>query len=418
MRIDKRKFPPLMGGQQYWQRIRALFGSSLIGYWPLWEISGTVAVDIASGNNGAYVNATLNNDTSPGSKPALFMAGTNSAVNIYSAALAAAFDGLEGTLVLQAKFHPDTWTDGQVRQLYRLRADASNFIQIYKDASNIVQVQYVAGGSNKGISFVTTTPDYLTYTMRWSKSGDKVVYDVNGTPLQTAINSLSAWSGALAAANTNLGSTASSGGSYKGWMANALYINRFISDDESILLAKALDPQLKIWSVIGDSITRLQSTSLQPWQYRAFLTKHATIKNHAASGNSIMGQMDDQRIAAANDSADVIFLALGTNDNDAWDMAALQAKVESNIIALRASNPRATIYYFNVLPRWTDSTGATPIDKSHIRAAIAAACTAQSVTCWDTYTTPWITAAQTSDGLHPTAAGHAAIAAEILTRLP
>lgn len=130
-----------------------------------------------------------------------------------------------------------------------------------------------------------------------------------------------------------------------------------------------------------------------------------------------MNDLDTQAAAAAGDNATKIIIALGTNDNNAGDMEALQAKVESNIIALKASNPNATIYYMNVLPRWTDNTGATPVDKSNIRTAIAAACTAQGVTCWDTLSTPWITAAQTSDGLHPIAAGSQAIATQILARL-
>jgi lysophospholipase L1-like esterase len=108
---------------------------------------------------------------------------------------------------------------------------------------------------------------------------------------------------------------------------------------------------------------------------------------------------------------------MGTNDDNAGNIATLQATVETAIDNLRASNPRATIYYMNVLPRWTDVGGGTVVDKSSIRTAIAAACTAKAVTCWDTFTDPWITAAQTSDGLHPTAAGHAAIAAQVLARL-
>jgi hypothetical protein len=84
---------------------------------------------------------------------------------------------------------------------------------------------------------------------------------------------------------------------------------------------------------------------------------------------------------------------------------------------LKAAHPSAEIYVWNVLPRWTAVDGETEVDKSHIRAAIAAACTAQEVTCWDTYTEPWITAADTSDGLHPNAAGGVKIADAIIAQL-
>jgi lysophospholipase L1-like esterase len=108
---------------------------------------------------------------------------------------------------------------------------------------------------------------------------------------------------------------------------------------------------------------------------------------------------------------------LGANDDNAGDMNTLQAEVEENIIELKASNPRASIYYLNILPLWTDVGGGTEQPKENIRHAIEAACTAQSITCWDTYHTPWIVVGDTSDGVHPTAGGHAKIATEVLARL-
>ena len=49
---------------------------------------------------------------------------------------------------------------------------------------------------------------------------------------------------------------------------------------------------------------------------------------------------------------------------------------------------------------------------------VAAACTAQGVTCWDTYTSTWIDAADTIDGLHPNDADHAKILTQVLALLP
>jgi lysophospholipase L1-like esterase len=98
-------------------------------------------------------------------------------------------------------------------------------------------------------------------------------------------------------------------------------------------------------------------------------------------------------------------------------MMALQAKVESNIATLKSSNPNAVIYYLNVLPSWTDNTGAVAVDKSNIRATISAACAAQGITCWDPYTVPWITAADTVDGTHMVAAGARKIADQVLVLL-
>ena len=125
-----------------------------------------------------------------------------------------------------------------------------------------------------------------------------------------------------------------------------------------------------------------------------------------------------QATAAASDDADIIIIQLGSNDDNAGNMGTLQTAYEDGIIALKASNTNATIYAMNVLKRWANQTDGAEVDKSNIRTAIAAACTAQGITCWDTYTTPWIAQDETSDGIHPTAAGHAKIAAEVLARLP
>jgi hypothetical protein len=163
-------------------------------------------------------------------------------------------------------------------------------------------------------------------------------------------------------------------------------------------------------SILGDSI----SNAVSEWPYK--LQGYNPV-NHSVGGATLISGMDAQVVATASDNANIIIIALGTNDDNAGNMTTLQAEAEENIIELKASNPNAAIYWMNVLPRWTNTGGGTAVDKANIRTAIAAACTAQSITCWDTFTTPWITAAQTSDGLHPTAAGSAAIAAQIIARL-
>jgi lysophospholipase L1-like esterase len=139
--------------------------------------------------------------------------------------------------------------------------------------------------------------------------------------------------------------------------------------------------------------------------------------NHAAGGATILSHMAGQVSACSADGADVIILALGTNDNNAGDMAALRAAVEAGIDSLKSSNPGAKVCYMNVLPKWTDNTGVTALNETNIRAAIALACTNKDIPCWDTFTIPWINAADTSDGTHPTAAGHAKIAAQVWARL-
>lgn len=141
------------------------------------------------------------------------------------------------------------------------------------------------------------------------------------------------------------------------------------------------------------------------------------VSNKALPSKTIMADMDGQTDEAVIDNNEVVIIGLGTNDDNAGDMTALQAKVESNILKLKAGNPNITIYYMNVLPRWTNVGGSVINDKSNIRAAISAACAAQSVECWDTFTDPWILPSDTQDGTHPTIAGGIKIWNKINERL-
>jgi len=172
--------------------------------------------------------------------------------------------------------------------------------------------------------------------------------------------------------------------------------------------------------IIGDSIAarivasgRLNFPAIVAHNYNH---GNVNLLNHAVSGQSIIANMDAQVVAAASDAATIFILQLGANDNDAGDMGALQAELEENITELQGTNPAATMYYMGVLPIFSGI--GDPTDKSHIRAAQAAACLATGITYWDTFTDPWIVFADTSDGTHPTQAGQVKIAARILALLP
>jgi len=169
----------------------------------------------------------------------------------------------------------------------------------------------------------------------------------------------------------------------------------------------------KTISILGDSISA-SATGYQLYLRDFYKCGINTLQNHAVSGHIIMTNMDADVVAAESDNADVIILALGTNDDNAGDMNALQAEVEENLAELKVSNPNAEIYYMNILPRWTNVGGETPVDKSNLRTTIAAACAAQGITCWNTVTDPWITAADTDDGLHPNTLGNNKILARML----
>lgn len=169
-------------------------------------------------------------------------------------------------------------------------------------------------------------------------------------------------------------------------------------------------------TVLGDSIS-VQDAVIDRWPDTIaadYNDGRVSLINHAVSGAWITTQaggsdMDEQTAAAASDAADIIIILLGTNG----DSYAVGDEYLENLNELKTSNPNATIYGCGILPR------ADPTDngRSIKNPLIAAACSSAGVTYWDT--DGWIDpATDTTDGLHPTEAGQAKVAAEILERLP
>lgn len=403
----------------YAQKIRAMFGADLTAYWQLNELSGTVAAD-SSGNglHGAYVGATVAGSTSPFNRPAPAFDGVNDEVNIYSAALNTAFNTEEGTIFFWSKMATAVWADGVGRTKFNIRATATNYITFAKQATaGDVTILNVRGGSASGFTFSgMSSTGFNCYCMTWSKANNRMSVYLNGYLIPPAFTLLGTWAGALDSARCKI--AASGGGLYdKGTTSDVVIVRREATAAE-VLRVSDLSQLFANVSIIGDSISIANTNTDYPYTVaKTYNNGMNTLKKHAVGGHTIMSNMDAQVTESATDKARVIIIALGTNDDNAGNMTTLQAEAEENIAELKASNPGAAIYWMNVLPRWTNTGGGTPVDKSNIRTAIEAACTAQSITCWDTFTTPWITAAQTSDGLHPTAAGHAAIAAQIIARL-
>lgn len=401
-----------------YEQILNLFGSSIIAYWPLNDTIGTVAKDSSINNrHGLYVGTpALANVAAPRNINTLTFDASNDKVNIYSAALAAAFNGAEGSLMLWIKIGAAEWADSTQRNMFYLSADASNRVELYKSTNaNQIAMSYRAGGVAKALTVNNIShTDWWSYQVTWSKSNDRLFFYINGTQINTPITGLGTFAGALASTATNIGSITTAQ-LFKGSIAHVVLLNREATPAE--VKAYATISVHKKITVLGDSISAMGDITWPfklPFQY-SYGSIPLTVRG--VTGASISSGLAAQVTAAASDNASHIIIAMGTNDDNAGNMTTLQATAEAQIAALKVSNPGAQLYWLNVLPRWTNNTGATPVDKANIRTAIEAACTAQSITCWDTLTDPWITAAQTSDGLHPINAGMDAIVTQVKARI-
>jgi lysophospholipase L1-like esterase len=407
----------LMGGAgQYWKRMKRLFGANLLQYLPLWDASGTVATDISgNGRNGAYNSPiTLASGISPAGKPCPLLATRS--INVTSAALSAAFNGAEGAVGGFAQVTAGAWSDGLGHYLLRLQIDTGNRLFVYwGPTANSLVANYIAGATTESFSYPINYSGWFHWLLSWSKSNERARLYINGVPVVETAN-LGVWSGgAFSATLSRLGGSDVSSQVFAGLLSDFVVLGREPTRAE----VGALAIRSVGISIIGDSISATTAGAIR-WPYSICDTfaggKAATI-NHSVAGQSIAGHMATQAAACANDQASVIVMALGRNDNNGGDMSALQGVVETTIDTLRASNPAARLFYMNVLPAWTDVGGGTPVALDNIRGAIAAACLAKGVSCWDTVTSPWIAAADTTDGTHPNQAGQDKIAAQVLARL-
>lgn len=218
----------------YMERVLALNPTA---YWPLNEAIGNTAYDY-SGNrfDGTYTGVTLgqpgvgDGDTCPRFNGASY-------VNVYSAALASAFSGTVGTLMIWGKtFNAAIWTDGAERSAANFaKADHSNRIRIQKHSNvNQLRSRYIAGGAAE----VRITQDagpttaWMQMVMTWNVPVTTLdFYVTNMTP---GTNVIGAGWGGVNATNCVIGasSTAPVEG-WNGWLARgALWAGRVLNSTE------------------------------------------------------------------------------------------------------------------------------------------------------------------------------------------
>lgn len=217
------------------------FGSSLLAYWPLWELSGTTASDV-SGNarNGVYTGVTLAQTGIGDGRTAAYYGGDGDRTNIYSASLAAAFGATEGTLMVWAKANnAGMWTDSTTRRLVYLSADVNNRIIINRDTTaNTLSIFYIAGGTNKNRAITISSTAWNCYVITWSKSADEVKVYLNGVQQGATLTGLGTWAGSLLSTTTQIGAQDTSGTNpWFGWLAHVAIGNRALTGAEVAALA-------------------------------------------------------------------------------------------------------------------------------------------------------------------------------------
>jgi hypothetical protein len=192
-----------LAGGDYLSKVAGIEPASLISLWPLNELSGTVAYDQSgNGRNGTYVNAPTLGQTGigDGGTAPLFVPASNTRVNIYSASLAAAFNGAEGTLAFWFKARASSvWTDGVGRFQFEITSQtAGNQVRVQKHSvNNALLWVYQAGGVSKSNSINCSATTWQHVAITWSKSANKAFSYLNGTQDGVTQTGLGVWAGAL-----------------------------------------------------------------------------------------------------------------------------------------------------------------------------------------------------------------------------
>lgn len=239
-----RLLPVLMSTASYVDKVKSVFGSSLIAYYPMDELTGTTAIDASGhGYNGTYNGVTLGQTGIGDGKTCPSFDGSNDHVNIYSAGLAGAMTWQEGTISLWFKVNSvSDWTDSTARKLYYIGdAGAANKLDMYKKSTaNGIYCSYYGGSTADAIAFDKIGALGWTHlAITWSLAGDYFKFYINGSQQDTAQTGIGTWAGSPASGKMNIGCFESPTGSnpWKGYQAHWALGNAPLSDAQIAQLA-------------------------------------------------------------------------------------------------------------------------------------------------------------------------------------
>jgi hypothetical protein len=216
--------------------------ANLLALWTQGEASGTVVTD-ASGNGrtGTYHGVDL---AQPGIEDGLtsaFYGGTGDYTDVYSASLAAAFNGGEVSVLLFFKVaNVGVWSDGANRRLLTFQISSSNRILIQKNTTTGLNVIYTAGGSAKTLSKtdITTNTDWICVLLTASKTANVAKMYINGVLSATSTGNLGTWAGTLLSTNTVIGSSGTTPTQvFNGWIGPVAIWDTALTADDALALA-------------------------------------------------------------------------------------------------------------------------------------------------------------------------------------
>lgn len=324
----------------YYDKIKNIYGSSLISYWPLNETSGVKMTDVnKNASNGIYSNVALCNKINNNNKMSPLFNGTTSYSNLTLSGLANTFNNSEGTISASFRVSDlSVWSDSTTRTLMWIFVDGNNRIMIRKEstAGNFV-FYYIAGGtvvvinttvaeSNSGV-FSTL---WIDVAFTWSKTANQMIFYLNGIRVGSIQTGLGTWVGTPTSIYISADSSVPAH-TWNGWLSNVAIGNRALSANDIYDLSVA--KQRIIFD--GDSRT----AKMWPDDVYNNYGKQAGIRNVAISGEAVRTM-----ITAAPTNVDpfyksrgIVSIWGGVNDAvDPADAATIYSRLQTYCLARRA----------------------------------------------------------------------------------
>lgn len=185
--------------------------TSLLAEWRFDDGAGTTLKDYSGNGYDGALGGGANAPTWGGGGLTF---DANDYVNLYSAALAAAFSGQEITVEIVVKVASvDNWNAATQRVAFMFQVDASNLISIRQPATaNTLDFRYVGGGTSDIVQLASqswTDIRYLAITV--SNAADQLKAYVSGAQVGSTQTGIGDFAGSLATTTVAAGAASTSG---------------------------------------------------------------------------------------------------------------------------------------------------------------------------------------------------------------
>ncbi|UCC76453.1 MAG: hypothetical protein JSW37_13255 [Anaerolineales bacterium] len=215
------------GGAAYSAQVLATRAGNLIGYWPLWEASGSTADDQSSQeNDGSYTGVTLGQSGIGDGRTCPYFDGANDYVDLYSAGFLADFNGNEGSLMAWWIVNgAAVWTDGSQNDVVLFYVNSSNWLGLYKNSpNNMFTFNRKANGDQRRLDYTMSDLGWNHTAMTWSDSGNQLIRYLNGSQVDVVETTVETWSGSPDSKYCAIGAQNVGGGCDEPWHGKIAHV--------------------------------------------------------------------------------------------------------------------------------------------------------------------------------------------------